>query len=51
MHNEELQNLYALPNIIRMIESRSIKYVGRKHEGKRLLGRPRHRWRILLKQL
>jgi hypothetical protein len=58
LHNEELQNLYTSPNIIRMIKSR-IRWVGHvarmwakrnayrilvgKPEGKRLLGRPRHR--------
>jgi hypothetical protein len=27
-HNEELRNLYASPNIIRVIKSRSIRWVG-----------------------
>jgi hypothetical protein len=60
LHNEELHNLYSLPNIIRMIKSRRMRWaehvarmgetrsayrilVG-KPEGKRPLGRPRHRW-------
>jgi hypothetical protein len=58
-HNEELHNLYSLPNIIRMIKSRRIRWAGHvarveekmnacrilvgKPEGKRPLGRPRHR--------
>jgi hypothetical protein len=29
LHNEELRNLYALPNIIRVIKSRSTRWVGR----------------------
>jgi hypothetical protein len=60
LHNEELCNLYSLPNIIRQIKSRRIWWVGHvahmgeegkvykalvgKPEGKRPLGRPRHRW-------
>jgi hypothetical protein len=60
LHNEELHNLYFLPSIIRMIKSRSIRWAGHvsrmgekrnayrilveKPEGKRPLGRPRHRW-------
>jgi hypothetical protein len=28
MHNEELHNLYSLPNIIRMIESRRMRWEG-----------------------
>jgi hypothetical protein len=63
MHNEELCDLYSSRNIIRMIEPRRMRWVGhvalmgektnacrvliRKSEGKRPLGRPRHRWRIL----
>jgi hypothetical protein len=60
LHNEELHNLYSSPNIIRMIKSRRMRWavhaagmeetrnayrilVG-KPEGKRPLGRPRHRW-------
>jgi hypothetical protein len=59
LHNEELHNLYASPNIIRIIKSRRMRWVGHvacigemrnsfnilvgKHEEKRPLGRPRHR--------
>jgi hypothetical protein len=28
LHNEELHNLYSLPNIIRMIKSRRMKWAG-----------------------
>jgi hypothetical protein len=60
LHNEELHKLYSLPNIIRMIKSRRMRwegYVARmgekrnayrilvgKPDGKRPLGRPRRRW-------
>jgi hypothetical protein len=60
LHNEELHNLYSLPNIIRMIESRTMRWAGHvagtgakrngyrilvgKPEGKRPLGRPRCMW-------
>jgi hypothetical protein len=56
--NEELHNLYSLPNIIRMIKSRRMRWVGHvgctwekrnaygvlvgKQEGNRPLGRRRH---------
>jgi hypothetical protein len=59
LHNEELHNLYSSPNVIRMIKSR-MKWVGQvphmgevinvykilvlEPEGKRSLGRHRHRW-------
>jgi hypothetical protein len=59
LHNEELHNVYASPDIIRVIKSRRMRWVGRvarmgntrnsykilieKHERKRPLGRPR-RW-------
>jgi hypothetical protein len=58
--HEELQNLYPLPSIIRMMKSRGIRWAGHearmganmnayrilvgKPEGKRPLGRPRRRW-------
>jgi hypothetical protein len=58
--NEELHNLYSSPSIIRIIKSWRMRWVGhvarmgekrnvyrllvRKPEGKRPLGRPRHRW-------
>jgi hypothetical protein len=60
LHNEELHNLYSSPNIIRQIKSRRMRWVGHvacmgeernvyrvlmeKPEGKRPLGRQRHRW-------
>jgi hypothetical protein len=60
MHNEELQNLHSLPNIIRTIRSKRMRWVGHvvrkmekrnackvlvgKQEGKRQLGIPRRRW-------
>jgi hypothetical protein len=60
LHNEELHNLYSLSSIIRMIKSRRMRWAGHvtligtkrnayrilmgKPEGKRPLGRPRHRW-------
>jgi len=60
LHNEELNDLYCLPNIVRVIKSRRMKWAGhvarmgeergvyrvlvRKPEGKRPLGRPRRRW-------
>jgi hypothetical protein len=60
LHNEELHNLYSSPGIIRMINSRRIKWTGHvacmgmkrntykalvgEPEGKRPLGRPTHRW-------
>ena len=60
LHNEELNDLYTSPNIVRVIESRRMRwtsYVARmgdrrglyrvlvgKPEGKRPLGIPRRRW-------
>jgi hypothetical protein len=60
LHNVELHNLYASPNIIRVMRSRRMRGIGcvarmgevrnvynilvGKQEGKRLLERPRHRW-------
>jgi hypothetical protein len=60
LHNVELNDLYCSPNIVRVIKSRRMswaEYVARmgewkgvykvlvgKPEGKRPLGRPRHRW-------
>jgi hypothetical protein len=60
LHNEELNDLYFLPNIVRMVKSRRMRWAGHvarmgedrgvhrilvgKSEGKRPLGRQRHRW-------
>jgi hypothetical protein len=60
LHSEELHNLYLSPNIIRHIISRRMRWEGHvarlggerkvykvlvgKPEGKRPLGRSRHRW-------
>jgi hypothetical protein len=60
VHNEELNNLYSLPSIVRVVISRRMRWAGHvartreergvhrvlvgKPEGKRPLGRPRHRW-------
>jgi hypothetical protein len=59
LHNEELNDLYSSPNIIRVINSRKVNCVGHaarmgerrgayrvlvgKRDGKRPLGRPTHR--------
>jgi len=60
LHNEELNDLYSSPNIVRVIKSRRMRRAGYvahmgeergvykvlvgKPEGKRPLGRPRRRW-------
>ena len=60
LHNEELNDLYSPPNIVRVIKSRRIRWAGHvarmgeergvyrvlvgKPEGKRPLGKPRLRW-------
>jgi hypothetical protein len=60
LYNEELIDLYSSPNIVRVIKSRRMRWVGhvarmgeewgvyrvlvRKLEGNRPLRRPRHRW-------
>ena len=60
LHNEELSDLYSLPNILRVVKSRTMRWAGHvarmgegtgvhrvlvgNPEGKRPLGRPRHRW-------
>jgi hypothetical protein len=52
LHNEELHNFYASPNIIKVIKSRRMRWQMRntynilvgKPEGERPLRRPRHRW-------
>jgi hypothetical protein len=59
LHNDELHNLYSLPNIVRVIKSKRMRWAGhvacmeegrgvyrvlvRRPEGKRPLGRPRCR--------
>jgi len=59
LHNEKLSNLYSLPNIVRVVKSRRMRWAGHvarmmeekgvhrvlvgKPEGKRPLRRPRHR--------
>ena len=60
LRNEELNDLYCSPNIVRVIKWRRMRWAGHvasmgeerevyrvlvgKPEGKRPLGRPRHRW-------
>jgi hypothetical protein len=55
LHNDELHSLYYSPNIVRVIKSRRMRWVGHvAHMGEergvyrvlvgRPLGRPRHRW-------
>ena len=60
LHNEELNDLYSSPSIVRVIKSRRMRWVGHvarigedravyrvlvgKPEGRRPLGRPRHGW-------
>jgi hypothetical protein len=59
LHNDELHSLYSSPNIVRVIKSRRMRLAGHvarmgdgrgdrvlveRPEGKRPLGRPRHRW-------
>jgi len=60
LHNEELNDLYSLPNIVRVVKSRRMRWAGHvarmgedrvvhrvlvgKPEGKKPLGRPRRRW-------
>jgi len=60
LHNEELNDLYSSPNIVRVIKSRRMRCAGHvarmgeergvyrvlmgKPEGRRQVGRPRHRW-------
>jgi hypothetical protein len=51
LHNEELNDPYSSPNIIRVIKSRSMRekksayrIFMRKPEGRRPLGKHRHRW-------
>jgi hypothetical protein len=60
LHNEELNELYSLPSIVRVVKSRRMRWAGHvarageergvhrvmvgKPEGKRQLGRPRRGW-------
>jgi hypothetical protein len=60
LHKEELRDLYSLLNIVWVVKSRRMRWVGHlahmgegrsvhrvlvgKPEGKRPVGRPRHRW-------
>ena len=60
LHNEELNDLYSSPNIVRVIKSRIMRSAGHvarmgeergvyrvlvgRPEGRRSLGRPRRRW-------
>jgi hypothetical protein len=65
LHNEELNDRYSLPNIVRVVKSRIMRWVGHvarigedrgvhrllvgKLEGKRPLWRPRCRWKDNIK--
>jgi len=60
LHNEELNDLYSLPNNVRVVKSRRMRWAGHvarmvedrgvyrvlvgKPDGKSPLGRPRRRW-------
>jgi len=60
LHNEELKDLYSLPDIVQVVKSRRMRWAGHvvrmgegrgvhrvlvgKHERKRPMGRPRRRW-------
>jgi len=65
LRNEEVNDLYCSPNIVLVIKSKRMRWVGHvarmgerrgvyrclvgKPEGKRPLGRPRHRWEDSIK--
>jgi len=65
LHNETFNDMYSLPNTVRVIKSRRMRWAGHvarmsekrdvyrvlvgKPEGKRPLGRPRRRWDEILK--
>ena len=65
LHNEKLNDLYSLPNIVRVVKSRRMRWAGHvacmredrrvhrvlvgKPDGKRPLGRPRRRWEDSIK--
>jgi hypothetical protein len=67
LHNEELNDLYCSPNIVRVIKSRNVRRAGHvarvverrgvygilvgKPGVKRPLGRPRHRWEDNIKMV
>jgi hypothetical protein len=44
LHNEELHNLYSSPNILRMIESRRMRWAGRAAR----MGEKKYAYRVLL---
>ena len=64
IHNGELHDIYGKPDIIRIVKSRRLRWAGHvtrmgnergawkllvgKPEGKRPVGRPRMRWKIIL---
>ena len=66
LHNEELNDLYSLPNIVRLVKSRRMRWAGHvarmgearvvqrmlvgKPEGKRPFGRPRRSWKDNIKK-
>src|SRR5215469_3256902 len=66
LHNEELRDLYSLPNIMRVVKLRRMRWAGHvarmgegrgvnrvlvgKPEGKRPLVRPRRRWEDNIKE-
>jgi hypothetical protein len=66
LHNEELNDLYSLPNIVRVVKSRRMSWAGcvarmgedrgvyrvlvGKPEGKRPLGGPRRKWEDNIKR-
>jgi hypothetical protein len=65
LHNEELNDLYSLPNVVRVVKSRRMRWAGhvsrigeerwvhrvlvRKPEGKNHWGEPGENWRIILR--
>jgi len=65
LHNEELSDLYSLPNIVGVVKSKRMRWAGHvartwqgrgvyrvlvgEPKGKRLLRRPRRRWEINIK--
>jgi hypothetical protein len=65
LHNDELNDLYCSPNVVRVMKLRRMRWAGhlarmgerrgvyrvlvRKYEGKRTLGKPRGRWKDNIK--